>query len=146
MPAEGAKPPTVISANCHGHNFKPGRIILACGDAGLLVEDLKWTTWGRREAEGSGTGYREDLQPELRCRRQPQRADGDPAVQDRALREGRRHFTRIEYRWEEGSPIAGQPDRGRPLSLQRGLAVLPRRCERGYRRPVIRTSLGPSPV
>ncbi len=113
VPAEGAKPPTVVSANCHGHNFKPGRIILACADAGLFVEHLKWKRWGRQEAEGSGTGTGKTCNPN--CAAGGSRS-GPMEIRlfrtARCAKDGRVHFTRIEYRWDEGSPIAGQPDRG----------------------------------
>jgi hypothetical protein len=111
--AKGTRAPTVVSANCHGHNFKPGRIILACADAGLLVEHLSWKHWGRGEANGVGTGVGKTCRPncaaggtrsasmEVRLFR-PQRCAQDQRV----------HFTRIRYRWTHGSPIAGQPDQG----------------------------------
>jgi len=112
-PAEGAKPPTVVSANCHGHNFKPGRIILACGDAGLLAERLQWKSWGRSEAEAEGTAVGKTCNPN--CAAGGTRS-GPMEIRlfktARCAKDGRVHFTRIEYRWNEGSPIAGQPDGG----------------------------------
>ncbi|HEY7257342.1 MAG TPA: hypothetical protein VH476_11755 [Solirubrobacterales bacterium] len=106
-------PPTVVSAECHGHNFKPSRIILACGDAGLVAEHLKWASWGRREAKGSGTGTAETCDPNCAT---GGRRSGPMEVRlfrtARCSRDGRVHFTRIEYRWANGAPIAGQPDRG----------------------------------
>jgi len=110
--AKGGRP-VVVSANCHGHNFKPGRIILACGDAGLVVEHLKWQSWGRREAKGAGTGTAKTCDPN--CAAGGSRSG---PMQIRLLRtarcpqDGRVHFTRIEYRWSNGSPISGEPDRG----------------------------------
>jgi hypothetical protein len=111
--AKGNRGPTVVSANCHGHSFKPGRIILACGDAGLLVEHLTWKSWGRSEANGVGTGVAKTCRPncaaggtksasmEVRLFK-PQRCAQDQRV----------HFTRIRYRWANGSPVEGQPDKG----------------------------------
>jgi hypothetical protein len=113
MPAEGAKPPTVISANCHGHNFKPGRIILACGDAGLYVEHLIWKHWGRKEANGIGTGVGKTCKPFCAAG-----GTKSASMEIRLFRpnlcgqDGRVHFTRMRYRWTNGSPIKGQPDRG----------------------------------
>jgi hypothetical protein len=103
--------PTVVSAYCHGHNFKPGRIILACGDAGLYVEHLDWKHWGRGEANGIGTGTGKTCTPSC--------AAGGTKSASMEIRlfkpkyctqDHRRHFTKIRYRWTHGSPIAGQPD------------------------------------
>jgi hypothetical protein len=111
--AKGGHPPTVISANCHGHNFKPGRIILACGDAGLYVEHLKWKHWGRKEANGIGIGTGKTCDPFC--------AAGGTRSASMEIRlfkprycsqDGRVHFTRMKYRWTYGSPIANAPDKG----------------------------------
>jgi hypothetical protein len=111
--AVGTKPPTVVSANCHGHNIKPSRIILACGDAGLLVEHLKWKSWRRAEAEGEGTGVGKTCNPN--CAAGGTRS-GPMEIRlfktARCAKDGRVHFTRIEYSWNGGSPIAGQPAKG----------------------------------
>jgi hypothetical protein len=117
--AKGGRPPTVVSAQCHGHNFKPGRIILACGDAGLLVEHLTWKHWGRREANGVGTGVGKTCEPD--CAAGGTKSAGMEVRLFRAERceqDHRVHFTRIRYRWTHGSPIAGQPDQ----------AVIPSPC------------------
>ena len=109
--ARSAHPPTVVSASCHGHNFKPGHMILACGDAGLYVDDLDWKHWGRREANGIGTGTGETCDPYC--------AAGGTRSASMEIRlfaprycsqDARVHFTKIRYRWTHGSPIAGAPD------------------------------------
>ncbi len=111
--AKGTRAPTVVSANCHGHNFKPGHMILACGDAGLYVEHLDWKHWGRREANGIGTGTGKTCKPDC--------ATGGVKSASMELRlfkprfcsaDGRVHFTKVRYRWTYGSPISGAPDAG----------------------------------
>jgi hypothetical protein len=111
--ARGSKPPTVISANCHGHNFKPSRIILACGDAGLYVDHLSWKQWSRKEAKGIGTGTGKTCEPNC--------AAGGTKSGSMEIRlfkpslchqDQRVHFTRMRYRWTNGSPVAGQPNQG----------------------------------
>jgi hypothetical protein len=107
------KGPTVVSANCHGHNFKPGRIVLACGDAGLFVEHLDWTQWGRSEARGTGVGTGETCKPD--CATGGTKSAGMEVrlFQPRyCSQDGRVHFTKMRYRWTEGSPISGTPDSG----------------------------------
>jgi hypothetical protein len=111
--AKGSRAPTVISANCHGHNFKPAHMILACGDAGLYVEDLDWKHWGRKQANAIGTGTGKTCHPDC--------AAGGTKSASMELRlfkprycsaDGRVHFTKVRYRWTYGSPIVGAPDSG----------------------------------
>ncbi|WP_157554565.1 hypothetical protein [Nocardia crassostreae] len=37
---------------------RPANLMLACGDGGLWVKDIAWTSWGPETAEGEGTQYR----------------------------------------------------------------------------------------
>lgn len=37
---------------------RPSNILLACGDGGLWVKDITWTSWGPNTAEGDGTQSR----------------------------------------------------------------------------------------
>ena len=111
--AKGGDPPTVVSANCHGHSFKPGRIVLACADAGLYVEHLQWDRWGRAEANGTGIGTGKTCNPS--CAAGGSRSAGmeirlyAPRLCEQ---DGRLHFTKMRYRWTNGSPIANTPDSG----------------------------------
>jgi hypothetical protein len=111
--AKRSGPPTVVSADCQGHNFRPGRIILACGDAGLLVEHLTWKHWGRREATGVGTGVGKTCEPNCAAGGTKSASMEIRLVRPQLCTQDRRvHFTRIRYRWAHGSPIPGQPDQG----------------------------------
>jgi hypothetical protein len=106
-------PPTVVSANCHGHNVKPGRIVLACADEGLYVEHLQWERWGRAEANGTGIGTGNTCDPS--CAAGGSRSAGMEIrlyAPKLCTQDGRVHFTKMRYRWTGGSPIAGTPDSG----------------------------------
>ncbi|MRH88562.1 hypothetical protein GFY24_14090 [Nocardia sp. SYP-A9097] len=37
---------------------RPSNMLLACGDGGLWVKDITWTSWGPDTAEGEGTQSR----------------------------------------------------------------------------------------
>jgi hypothetical protein len=112
-PAKSGAAPTVVSANCHGYSFKPGRIILACADAGLYVEHLQWQRWERAEAVGTGTGTGRTCKPS--CAAGGTRSAGMEIrlyAPKLCTQDGRVHFTKMRYRWTGGSPIAGTPDSG----------------------------------
>jgi hypothetical protein len=53
-PAPGIGAPGVI-ANCKSAESKPKSILVACGDAGFVLEDLEWQKWDADGAEGTGT-------------------------------------------------------------------------------------------
>ena len=43
--------------------FKPKAIIIACGDAGLVLDDISWRKWGARKAVGTGTAVSKTCNP-----------------------------------------------------------------------------------
>ncbi|MFB8000951.1 hypothetical protein [Nocardia sp. NPDC056000] len=42
---------------------RPSNVLLACGDGGLWVKDITWTSWGPNTAEGDGTQSRRTCVP-----------------------------------------------------------------------------------
>jgi hypothetical protein len=43
-----------FAINCNSEQFKPKRIVLACGDGGTWLGKLKWSSWGASSASGAG--------------------------------------------------------------------------------------------
>ena len=41
--------------NCTREQYRPARIILTCGDAGIWLGKLKWSHWSHDKAADSGT-------------------------------------------------------------------------------------------
>lgn len=52
--AAGSSKPWVTS-NCKSEHYKPKTIIVACADASDRLHNLKWSSWGARNAMGKGT-------------------------------------------------------------------------------------------
>jgi plastocyanin len=44
----------VQAINCQTLKFKPQRITLSCGDAGTWLGKLKWSSWTKTQAVGTG--------------------------------------------------------------------------------------------
>ena len=44
----------VLTFNCELEEHKPELIFLTCADGGLYVEKIKWSTWSKEGATGSG--------------------------------------------------------------------------------------------
>ena len=42
---------------------RPREIVLTCGDAGLLVQHMRWSTWGGRVAIARGDQFANDCDP-----------------------------------------------------------------------------------
>jgi len=51
--AAGSGPPLAI--NCNQEQFKPKKIVLACGDGATWLGKLKWSSWSGSSASASGT-------------------------------------------------------------------------------------------
>lgn len=111
---------TYVTSGCKGAAFKPKRIVLACGDAGLVATRLQWKQWGSSQASGSGTGEEKVCTPNC--------AEGKVARGKMTLtlskprfcsQDGKRHFTKVHYSWPQGAPGEG-PNQGNvplPCSL-----------------------------
>jgi hypothetical protein len=44
----------VWAINCNREQFKPKKVVLACGDGASWLGGLKWTSWGASGAMGAG--------------------------------------------------------------------------------------------
>lgn len=59
--ASGSGKPFAI--NCYQEQFKPKKIVLACGDAGIWLGKLKWSSWNATSATGTGAYNANDCTP-----------------------------------------------------------------------------------
>ena len=103
---------TFDASNCSNAAYKPQRIVLACADAGFMAVEMVWSRWGKKQANGTGTGRVEICKPDC--------AAGHFAKSQIQLRlfrarhcsqDDRRHFTKVEFVWRHGVP-GGGPKRG----------------------------------
>ncbi|WP_433561026.1 hypothetical protein ACQP1O_25710 [Nocardia sp. CA-151230] len=64
-PFAGARAAAPVVNDCITNNadVQPAGMVLACGDGGLSVRDITWSSWGPDTAEGDGTEYRRVCQP-----------------------------------------------------------------------------------
>jgi len=53
----------VWAINCTREQYKPARIILSCGDAGIGLGKLKWSRWGHATATATGSYYENTCTP-----------------------------------------------------------------------------------
>jgi hypothetical protein len=53
-----------FAINCNNEQFKPKRIVIACGDAGIFLGKLKWSSWSASSAKGTGTYNQNDCTPD----------------------------------------------------------------------------------
>lgn len=44
-----------FAINCSNEQFKPKKIVIACGDAGIWLSKLKWSSWSGSSAKGAGS-------------------------------------------------------------------------------------------
>ncbi|MTE14379.1 hypothetical protein [Nocardia aurantiaca] len=58
-----ATAPAVNDCLTNQAEVQPADMLLACGDGGLSVRDITWSSWGRDSAEGDGTEHRRVCQP-----------------------------------------------------------------------------------
>lgn len=52
-----------VLADCEKAEVEPASIVVTCADAGFVLEDLEWTSWGGKTAKGEGTAAVNDCKP-----------------------------------------------------------------------------------
>jgi hypothetical protein len=58
------KPEEVLTFDCEIPVHKPDYITLTCADGGITVEEIKWQSWGVKEAIGTGVYAENNCQPD----------------------------------------------------------------------------------
>jgi hypothetical protein len=94
-----------LIANCFKPKFKPGTVIIACGDASLGAKGMTWSSWTRKKADGTGTGLINDCNPDC--------ASGTTKTAPMELQlskpqlcsNGKRVFAKLRYIWTSAPPI-----------------------------------------
>jgi hypothetical protein len=64
LAASGSTSGKPFAINCNNLQFKPKRIVIACGDAGIWLGKLKWSSWNGASAKGSGIYNQNDCTPD----------------------------------------------------------------------------------
>jgi hypothetical protein len=64
LAATGGSSGKPFAINCYKEQFKPKRITIACGDAGIWLGKLKWSSWGQSSAKGTGVYNQNDCTPD----------------------------------------------------------------------------------
>lgn len=54
----------VLVPNCNKAQYKPKELTLACGDGSNFIRSLKWSSWTRTRASGTGVDEVNDCTPD----------------------------------------------------------------------------------
>jgi hypothetical protein len=112
----GAKQVRAVS-NCKNPRYKPAQFIIACGDAGLIANNLSWASWTRNQASGAGTGSINTCNPNCAS---GGRLTGPISIslsKPRTCTNGKRIFTKLFYRWTGAVP-SGPPSGTVPIGCK----------------------------
>jgi hypothetical protein len=52
-----------LAINCNVLKFKPKKIVIACGDGGIWLSKLRWSSWNATGATGAGTYNQNNCTP-----------------------------------------------------------------------------------
>jgi hypothetical protein len=53
-----------LAINCGQEQFKPKKIVVACGEGGIWLSKLKWSSWNGSQASASGSYNANDCTPD----------------------------------------------------------------------------------
>lgn len=103
---------------CFEYRYRPGRIIVACGDGGFILQRMRWRGWNRRVVRGRGIARVNDCTPYCAAgtiRRVPVRVR--LAGRKRCAAQNRYVYTRLRYRFTR-----------RPRNITRTAGAFPFPC------------------
>jgi hypothetical protein len=49
-----SQPASRVLVDCEQAAYKPVRVVIACGDGGLVLTGLRWSSWGEQRAAATG--------------------------------------------------------------------------------------------
>ena len=105
VPAQAQTPNATLPSRCHDQQVAPARVIITCGDGGVIAHDLVWSNWGAEQAHATGqfsvntcdpdcaSGGREEYPVELTAERLRDCDYGKP------------QYTRVIYGFPAESPF-----------------------------------------
>jgi hypothetical protein len=95
-----------LIANCFKPKFKPGTVIIACGDASLGAKGMTWPTWTRKKADGTGTGLINDCIPDCESGTTKTAPMELQLSRPQLCSNGKRVFAKLRWIWTSGPPIS----------------------------------------
>jgi hypothetical protein len=77
--------------------YKPDKVIVACGDGNFFVVNIEWAKWTRKAASGAGTGKLNDCMPN--CAQGQFRSHRVKLIASKPVTcsNGKREFSRIAW-------------------------------------------------
>jgi hypothetical protein len=54
VPANAQTPNATLPSQCSDQQVAPVRVIITCGDGGVIAHDLVWSNWGAAQAQATG--------------------------------------------------------------------------------------------
>ena len=103
-PARAQTPEATLPSQCDDQEIAPTNVVLACGDAGLIAEDLAWTGWGSAQAVASGTAIAKTCDPDCAKGGTEQYPITLTASELRECSYGKPQYTLITYAFPADSP------------------------------------------
>jgi hypothetical protein len=101
-----ARAPKVYVSQCGNSVYRPHHIVVFCGDAGVIVDDISWNHWGYRSADGGGTAFTKTCDPDCATGGfDRDRVSVHLSRRHRCGSSGRRYFLRITVRYPAGNVL-----------------------------------------
>jgi hypothetical protein len=98
----------VFPSRCGARKSRPSTIVVACADAGFIIDSISWSSWGGRSATGGGTGVTKTCDPSCAAggfEKHPISVTLFRKV--RCKTSGLRQYTRLSYHFTDDGPSFG---------------------------------------
>lgn len=97
----------VFPARCGGRKTRPSTIVMACGDAGFIIESISWSGWGRGTTSGVGTGVTKTCVPSCAAGGIEKHPISLVLFRKVRCKDGPSQYTRLSYHFTDSGPSLG---------------------------------------
>lgn len=116
--ATAQTPGATLPSQCYDQRVAPVNVILACGDAGFIAQDLVWSTWGAEQASATGIASVKTCVPDCATGGRDEYPLALVAEELRDCNYGKPQYTRVVYSFPATSPFPpGSPGAEDPMVL-----------------------------
>jgi hypothetical protein len=98
-------PDATLPSQCLDQRIAPETVVLACGDAGFIAQELVWSDWGAAQAHATGTAVVKTCDPDCATGGREEHPVALVADDLRDCAHGEPQYTRVTYSFPEASPF-----------------------------------------
>jgi hypothetical protein len=100
---------TTVVADCGTGAYRPARIVATCGNSGVVVTEIQWSTWTTTEAVGDSVVQVDPCKPSCAAQ-SAQPFDAQVTLADPVMTSQGSRFSKLTLTWKGTKPFGNAAD------------------------------------